>query len=475
MTDIHDIPATLLDADFSDEELVDDAMNAFSPKPVVSRETSLEEGVKEEISLAPVAGTTPSLSAAENAAKKRSWRKPEDKPKRPLSAYNLFFQLERQRLISDSGDDAPYTAEDVANVSRAHKMKKEKRRHRKTHGKISFADLARTIAQKWKTLEPSDKVVFEERAEIEKARYKEDLEEWNIKQQQSFNQRKANMLRKVSLEPNPGMGSHLDKSSGMGMGLSSGMTGSYSNALSGRTSYDLGMYSNHEAALQEEATLQQSLMQRQSLARYQALMEQQLDQASLDQMVLGYSGASSGTSSMSGLSSRRPYLSGGAASSSLGAGSYGGSSYYYEDDYDYNDLAQVYGSSGVNLGRSAGHPAMTGGGSQMHNRIGDDVRDGSDLTQSLRMNTSSARSAPSGDQPYFSSMDRSSSSIHSEHTQHTRPSAQSTYHQQTSLPHSTPAQVEDTLTLDPHQGMSSPVLEADDGPRMDPFNSMHVM
>jgi hypothetical protein len=109
--------------------------------------------------------------------KKRTWRKPEDKPKRPLSAYNLFFQLERERLVT--GDDQKNVLfEEISAVCEHHKLKKEKRKHRKTHGKIGFADLARTIASRWRNLKPQTKAMYEGCAATEKARYQKDVAEW---------------------------------------------------------------------------------------------------------------------------------------------------------------------------------------------------------------------------------------------------------------------------------------------------------
>lgn len=112
------------------------------------------------------------ISSSTSCAKKRSWKKPADKPKRPLSAYNLFFKAERARLISGATSTSSATDDYDANVADA------KRKHRKTHGKIGFAEMAQTIAGKWKTLSAKDRRPFEQKAAVEKARYRRELQAW---------------------------------------------------------------------------------------------------------------------------------------------------------------------------------------------------------------------------------------------------------------------------------------------------------
>mmetsp|Transcript_8276 Transcript_8276/g.11802 ORF Transcript_8276/g.11802 Transcript_8276/m.11802 type:complete len:371 (-) Transcript_8276:295-1407(-) len=134
-------------------------------------------------------------------SKKRTWKKPKDKPKRPLSAYNLFFQHERNLIVTaetPAGQEPAFLA--------TGEQKKRKRRHRKTHGKISFADLARTIADKWKNTLPEGRSTFEARAAIEKARYLEQLEAWKRNKEsseQTVTSNKSDEAVKIRKQPEP--------------------------------------------------------------------------------------------------------------------------------------------------------------------------------------------------------------------------------------------------------------------------------
>ena len=83
-----------------------------------------------------------------------------EKPRRNLSAYNFFFKLERQRIISDL--PAP----------------SEEKQPRNSHGKIGFAKLARTIAAKWKSLDDEGRAPYIDLATDDKERYVREMKEW---------------------------------------------------------------------------------------------------------------------------------------------------------------------------------------------------------------------------------------------------------------------------------------------------------
>ncbi|KAL7562006.1 hypothetical protein ACA910_004688 [Epithemia clementina (nom. ined.)] len=83
----------------------------------------------------------------------------EDRPKRPLSGYNIFFRDARQTLLANR----PVRPQGVP---------------RRSHGKIGFAEMARTISQEWNALDPTTKEQYEQMARQERALYKRKLAAW---------------------------------------------------------------------------------------------------------------------------------------------------------------------------------------------------------------------------------------------------------------------------------------------------------
>jgi len=90
-------------------------------------------------------------------SKRKKWKKPKDKPNRPLSAYNIFFRDERRKLMS---------------VNNGLSVDK----------KVGFAALARHISAKWKALDEDSKKAYKMPANLEQIRYKLELAEWRKKQ-----------------------------------------------------------------------------------------------------------------------------------------------------------------------------------------------------------------------------------------------------------------------------------------------------
>jgi hypothetical protein len=120
------------------------------------------------------------------------------KPMRPLTAYHIFFQIEREYIIQNAaGPDADATIHDnksyIPGVPRRYRCikllpdwyagpgKRQKRKHRKSHGKVGFHELSCMISKRWATLDTTDPETKQYVAKIaakELAAYKLEMKEY---------------------------------------------------------------------------------------------------------------------------------------------------------------------------------------------------------------------------------------------------------------------------------------------------------
>jgi hypothetical protein len=129
------------------------------------------------------------------------------KPRRPLNPYQRFFREERARVLGLSleatGVSATHAGDFAASSLSAEEVPSpgtiasptaaagtdtttavyaeplaKKRKHRKTHGKISFQQLSSHVSKAWKVLDPKTKETFQAEFQILLKKFKMDLEEY---------------------------------------------------------------------------------------------------------------------------------------------------------------------------------------------------------------------------------------------------------------------------------------------------------
>lgn len=126
------------------------------------------------------------------AGKRATRKKPKDKPKRPLSAYNYFFKEEREKILKILTAEDPLKveqdpeAQDYLSEAQIGSLRKE-------GNKVSFEQMGKIIGARWKNIDPDRLAKFSELASEDTERYKKEM--------QSYNGRQEAKMRSEALKP----------------------------------------------------------------------------------------------------------------------------------------------------------------------------------------------------------------------------------------------------------------------------------
>lgn len=138
-----------------------------------------------------------SSASSAGGSKKGGQNQDDGKPSRPLTAYHIFLQIEREYIIQtrtedgeDTPDDGKVLMPDVPERYRNIRLapdwyfrpgKRRKRVHRKSHGKVSFMELSQAISARWARLDdvdPETKAYVKMLAQRELEEYTREMEEY---------------------------------------------------------------------------------------------------------------------------------------------------------------------------------------------------------------------------------------------------------------------------------------------------------
>jgi hypothetical protein len=105
------------------------------------------------------------LTSENNNNKSKKKDAANSKPKRPLSAYNVFFKEERNRILDTIPDSEAKEP-----------SKSTRKRKKRPHGKIGFESLAKAIGKRWQSLSVEELAIYKAKAQEDMKRYKAEME-----------------------------------------------------------------------------------------------------------------------------------------------------------------------------------------------------------------------------------------------------------------------------------------------------------
>jgi len=130
-------------------------------------------------------------TASSSAGKEQKFKK--GKPKRALTAYNLFFKEQRQLILDDCrSPQVPFHS----NGSKLGKRMRNSRENSSTG--IGFAEMGKIIGQRWQELDRDLRRRYEARAEAEKRRYQEELAQYLVNERNEREVKFASLQASVS-------------------------------------------------------------------------------------------------------------------------------------------------------------------------------------------------------------------------------------------------------------------------------------
>ncbi|GKY97454.1 hypothetical protein MPSEU_000703800 [Mayamaea pseudoterrestris] len=224
--------------------------------------------------------------------KRPNKKKPKDKPKRPLSAYNFFFKTERGKILAvlaeldgenkdelPVADGPPMANKEVLNDPSDPDYLDDETigRLRKEGGKVSFEVIGKIIGQRWKNIDPDRLQKFSELAAEDTDRYKKEMLLYNGRQEEKMRveamKPPAPTYTEMQMKSQGGSACYSDSSMGYGAVNGGGYYGyheayqyQYPSSAMYQYSYPSESMSQQPMGGSSDARVQQQLQQQQYAA-----------------------------------------------------------------------------------------------------------------------------------------------------------------------------------------------------------------